>query len=110
MRRWYNTNNVKDAPLTNDRAKAKLNRCLEEGVILYSRHFRDKLAQLEITTEEILSVCRSGAATMAPEKDIKTGQWKHWIESTTAEGRGVAVVFTFTEDLAVFITVFERTS
>jgi hypothetical protein len=55
-------------------------------------------------------VCKSGAIIMPPEKDIKIGQWKYRIEAVTADGRQVAVVFTFRPDLAVFITVFERTS
>jgi hypothetical protein len=101
---------VSDAPLAKDRAKAKLNRCLDEGVVIYSRHFRDELVNDDLTAQDILTVCRSGAIIMAPEKDIKTGQWKYKIEGTTVEGRRVAVVFTFRTDLAVFITVFERTS
>jgi hypothetical protein len=35
---------VRDAPLSKDRAKAELNRCLEERAVIYSRHFRDELA------------------------------------------------------------------
>ena len=105
---WYNTNKV-EVLLTKDRAKAKLNRCLDEGTVIYSKHFRDELANDDLTTEDILAVCRSGAITMAPEKDIKTGQWKYRIEGITADRREVAVVFTFRPGMAVFITVFERT-
>jgi hypothetical protein len=101
---------VSDAPLAKDRAKAKLNRCLDEGTVIYSRHFRDELVNDDLTTEDTLAVCRSGAIVMAPEKDIKTGQWKYRIEGITADRRQIAVVFTFRPELAVFITVFERTS
>jgi uncharacterized DUF497 family protein len=101
---------VRDAPLAKDRAKAKLNRCLDEGAVVYSLHFREELANDNLTTQDILTVCRSGAIIMAPEKDIKTGQWKYRIEGMTADGREVAVVFTFRPELAVFITVFERIS
>ena len=80
------------------------------GAVIYSRHFRDELVNEGLTTEDVLTVCRSGAIIMAPEKDIKTGQWKYRIEGPTVDGRRVAVVFTFRPDRAVFITVFERTS
>jgi hypothetical protein len=101
---------VSDAPLSKDRAKAALNRCLNEGSVIYSQHFREELANDDLTTEDILAVCRSGAVLMAPEKDIKTGQWKYRIEGITADRRQVAVVFTFRSETAVFITVFERIS
>jgi hypothetical protein len=101
---------VGDAPLSRDRAKAKLDGCIEDGAVMYSRHFRDELANDDLTTEDILAVCRSGAIIMAPEKDIKTGQWKYRIEGVTADRRNVALVFAFKNELAVFITVFERNS
>lgn len=101
---------MKDAPLTKDRAKAKLNGCLEDGTVTYSQHFRDELANDDLTTGDILTVCKSGVIVMAPEKDIKTGQWKYRIEGITVDGRKIAVVFTFRADMAAFITVFERTS
>ena len=59
---------MRDAPLVEDRAKAQLNRCLDEGTVIYSRHFKDELANDDLTTEDILAVCRSGAIVMAPEK------------------------------------------
>ena len=101
---------MRDQPLSKDQAKAKLNRCLEEGAVIYSQHFRDELANDDLTMEDVLAVCRSGAIIMAPEEDIKTGKWKYRIEGITADRRQVVVVFTFRPGLAVFITVFERTS
>jgi hypothetical protein len=97
---------VTDAPLTRDRAKAKLNDCFEGGAVIYSRHFREELANDSLTTGDVLMVCKSGAIIMAPEKDLKTGNWKYRIEGSTADHDHVAVVFAFTRDLAVLITVF----
>ena len=99
-----------DGPLAKDRAKAKLNRCLDELAVVYSRHFRKELADDDLATQDILAVCRSGAIVMAPENDIKTGKWMYRIEGITADDRRVAVVFAFRPELAVFITVFERIS
>ena len=100
---------MSDRPLSGDRAKARLNRCLEDGAVLYSRHFRDELVNDDLSMEDVLVVCRSGAIMMAPEKDIRTGRWKYRIEGFNADRRTVAVVFTFRTERAVFITVFERT-
>ena len=97
------------SPLSRDRAKAKLNRCLEDGTVVYTQHFRDDLAIDDLTMEDVLAVCRSGAVIMEPEEDIRTGHWKYRMEGTTADLRRVAMVFTFRPELAVCITVFEVT-
>ena len=96
-------------PLGKGQAKAKLNRCVEDGVVAYSQHFREELAKDALAMEDVLAVCRSGTIMMAPEQDIETGKWKYRIEGLTADRRQVAVVFTFRQEQAVFITVFERT-
>ncbi|MGI8743569.1 MAG: hypothetical protein ACR2NN_13560 [Bryobacteraceae bacterium] len=59
---------MKDEPLSKNRAKAKLNRCLEEGAVIYSQHFRNELTNDDLITEDILAVCRSGAIIMVPER------------------------------------------
>jgi hypothetical protein len=87
-----------------------LNFCLEDGTVSYTRHFRDELASDDLTIEDVLAACRSGAIVMAPEKDIRTGHWKYRIEGITAERRSIAVVFSLLPHAAVFITVFERTA
>jgi hypothetical protein len=63
----------------------------------------------DLTTEDVLAVCRSGAIIMTPEKDIKTGKWKYRIGGGTVDRRRVAMVLTFGTEQALFITVFERT-
>ena len=73
------------------------------------RHFKEELAIDGLTTEDVLTVCRSGVVFMAPEKDIKTGDWKYRIEGSTADHDYVALVFTLKpEHKAVFITAFRR--
>jgi Domain of unknown function (DUF4258) len=98
---------VKGSPLTKDRAKAQLVLCMEDGVVVNTRHFLEELANDDLTMEDVLAVCRSGAVIMEPEKDIRNGQWKYRVEGPTADLRRVAIVFTFKSELAVFITVFE---
>lgn len=100
---------MKDAPLGKDQAKAQLNLCLEDGVVIYTRHFKDELALDGLTMEDVLAVCHSGLVFMAPEKDIKTGDWKYRIEGCTADRDNVALVFILKpERKAVFITAFRR--
>jgi Domain of unknown function (DUF4258) len=100
---------VVDQPLTKDQAKAKLNRCLEHGTVVYTRHFTDELANDDLTTDDVLRVCKSGMIAMAPEPDSKSGNWKYRIEGFNSDRRQLAVVFTFRSENAVFITVFKRT-
>jgi hypothetical protein len=104
------TTSERDPPLSRDEAKARLNECLEDGIVIYTRHFREELANEDLTIEDVLVVCRSGAVVMAPEKDIRTGHWKYRIEANTVERRHVAVIFSFRSEAAVLITVFERTA
>lgn len=101
---------MRDEPLTKDQAKAALNSCLEDGAVVYTRHFRDELANDDLTMEDVLVVCRSGAIVRVPETDIRTGEWKYRIEGSTAEHRQIAVVFCIRPGATVFITVFERTT
>ena len=100
---------MQDAPLTKDRAKIQLNLCLDDGFVVYTRHFKEELASDGLTTEDALAVCHSGVIQMAPEKDIRTGDWKYMIEGYTADHDNVALVFTLKpERKAVFITAFKR--
>jgi len=100
---------VKDAPLTKDQAKAQLNLCLDDGWVIYTRHFKQELAGDGLTTEDVLAVCHSGVILMAPEKDIKTGDWKYRIEGCTADYEDVGLIFALKpERKAVFITAFKR--
>ena len=100
---------MRSRPLGKDQAKAEINRFLEEGDVIYSKLFREELASDDLSMQDVLVVCRSGAISMAPEEDIKTGEWKYRIEGFTPDHYRIAVVFTFRSDLAVFITVFKRT-
>lgn len=100
---------MKDAPLTGNQAKAQLNLCLDDGFVIYTRHFKQELASDGLTMEDVLAVCHSGVILMAPEKDIKTGDWKYRIEGYTADQEDVALIFTLKpERKAVFITAFKR--
>jgi hypothetical protein len=84
---------LQDEPLTRDRAKSALAVFIEDGTVSYTRHFREELAKDDLTIEDVLAVCRSGAIVLPPEN-----------------GRAIAVVFALIPKVCVFITVFERTA
>ncbi len=77
---------------------------------MYTRHFREELANDDLTMGDVLTVCKSDSVVAAPDKDIKTGQWKYRIEGLTADRRKIAVVFTFRVERADFITILKRWS
>ena len=58
----------------------RLNDCLEDGTVNYTKHFWEELIADGLSMEDVLTACRSGAVRMEPEQDIKTGQWKYRIE------------------------------
>ena len=60
---------MSDQPLAKDEAKTKLNQCFEDGTVIYSKHFRDELANDDLTREDVHAVCRCGAIVTAPEKE-----------------------------------------
>lgn len=97
-------------PLSPDSAKRELNRCLMEGDVIYTQHFREELSNDNLDLQDVLAVCRSGAIRSTPERDIRTGQWKYRIEGRTTDQVHVAVVFSFRYDSAVLITVFTLTT
>ena len=98
-----------DQPQTGDQAKRLLCESIRGGYVIYSKHFKEELINDGLTIGDILLVCRSGAISMAPERDSKRGVWKYRIEGLTADRDLVAVVFTFDpQKRAVFITAFKR--
>jgi hypothetical protein len=97
-------------PASLDQVKQKLGGCLNDGVVVLTRHFREELANDDLSMQDVMDVCRSGAILRPPEQDPRTGDWKYRIEGMTAEGTRVAVVFTIRSGNetveAVLITVF----
>ncbi len=97
--------------LTLGDALALLHYCLEKGRIIVTRHFRDELAQEDLTFEDAWSVLRSGAFYREPDQDVRTGEWKYRVESYEPGGKWLVVVVCFkTLDTAALITVFSVSS
>jgi len=103
---WYNTN-MAGGCLKRQEALDLLHRCLEEGEIVPTRHFREELANESITFEDVWIVLRSGSIYDEPEQDIKTGDWKYRVEGYEPDGKWVAIVLTFKNAERVFlVTIF----
>lgn len=88
-----------------------LRHCLEEGKVSYGRHFRDELANEELSIEDVWSVLRHGQIFRPAEQDIKTREWKYRIEGREPGGATLAIVFCFKEiDHVFLITIFSMES
>jgi hypothetical protein len=84
-----------------------LHQCLENGEVIWGSHFKDALADEELTIGDAHVVLRTGVIYSAPEPDIRTGEWKYKIVGKEPEGRKIAIVFSFKSlDRAFLITVF----
>ena len=88
-------------------AEDRMRHCLERGAVIPGRHFREELANEGINLQDAWIVLRYGHIYDAPEKDIKTGEWKYRLEGPEPGGRWMVIVFCFkTVDNAFLITVF----
>jgi hypothetical protein len=88
-------------------AKDRMRHCLERGGVIPGKHFREELANEGINLQDAWIVLRYGHICDAPEKDIKTGEWKYRLEGPEPGGRWTAIVFSFkAADKAFLITVF----
>lgn len=93
--------------LSVDVARGILRDCLEDGVIIQGRHFRDELSAESLCFEDIWYVMRSGCITDAPEVDIKSGEWKYKVEGYEPGSKWLVVVFSFKQiDTVFLITVY----
>ena len=72
-----------------------LRRCLEDGEVIPSAHFRAELAKEKATFVDVWTILRNGQIYDPPEQDIKTGEWKYRIEGHAADGQWLVVVFCF---------------
>lgn len=84
-----------------------LRNCLEDGVIIQSKHFRTELAHEKLTFEDAWHVLRTGQIYDNGELDIKTGEWKYRVEGHETDGKWIAIVFSLKAiDAAHLITIF----
>ena len=65
-----------------------LHHCLEDGEVIFGRHFRDELSNERLSVEDAWVVLRSGTIYLPPEQDIKTGEWKWKVEGYEPEVNG----------------------
>jgi len=81
--------------------------CIEDGEVVPSKHFRQKLSVEGLTFEDAWLVLKHGNIYDAPEPDMKTAEWMYRIEGHEPGGKWVVVVFCFkTVERAFLITVF----
>lgn len=93
--------------LTRTEAKDLAIHCLEDGAVIFGKHFREELADDGLDDSDAYYVLKHGQIFKEPEQDIKSGEWKYRIEGETLDKQKIAVVFCFkTVDKLFLITVF----
>jgi hypothetical protein len=95
------------ARISRQEATDLVRHCLEDGEVRYGKHFREALAEEDVTFPDAWAVLRGGIIYEEPEHDIKTGEWKYRIEGHEPEGKWLVVVLSFKAvDTTFLITVF----
>jgi len=93
--------------MTRPKASSQLRHCLEHGKVLVTRHFREELADEEITFQDANDVLRMGIIYDEPEQDSNTDEWKYRIEGYESGGKWMAIIFSFkTIKMVGLITIF----
>ena len=94
--------------ITTFKVRKLVQRCLgPDGCVVTTKHFRDELANDNLTFEDAWHVLRSGRIFDEPEEDMKTGDLKYRIEGADSEGKWLVIVFTLKPvDTLILITVF----
>jgi hypothetical protein len=90
-----------------DDAVKRIRRCLDDGEVIPTKHFRDKLEILGMSMVEALYILRHGLIFNEPEFDVRYQQWNYRIEGTEPDGEHLAIVFSFIEaSSGLLITIF----
>jgi hypothetical protein len=90
-----------------DDALKRIRHCLDEGEVIPTKHFRDKLGELEMSMVEAFYILRHGLILNEPEFDVRFQQWNYRVEGTEPDGEHLAIVFTFVEAASgLLITIF----
>ena len=80
---------------------------MEQGEVVWGKHFKEELAEEGVALTDAWWVLRTGRIFDPAEPDIKTGEWKYRIEAHEPGGKWLAIVFAFKTVERVFvITVF----
>ena len=86
-----------DSLQTKQEATDLIRFCVKRGAIAYGKHSLADAYHLLI----------NGNVFMAPEEDLRTGEWKYRIEGREPDGKKLAIVFCFKENERGFlITIF----
>ena len=84
-----------------------IRQCLEKGRLIITKHFREELANEDLSVLDAHYVLQHGNVFNEPEFDVKHREWSYRMEGTEPDGKYVAIVFAFKADeLGVLITIF----
>lgn len=92
----------KKPALSKEQARSVFRQSFGDGSVILTKHERKRMRENEVTTNDLLSLGRSGVVLSEPEQDINTGQLKYRIESDTLK---MKVVFIPTDKKVRILTV-----
>jgi hypothetical protein len=95
-----------NCPYGKSEAEALIKQCVKNGRIVFTKHFREELANEHLEVGDVHNVLRHGRVNNPPECDAYQ-RWNYRIEGREPEGKMMAIVFAFGEDdLGILITIF----
>ncbi len=95
------------AEMSAQEAQDLVRHCLDQGIVVPSRHFREELRDEGLQWIDAYTVLKTGIIYDPPEENIKSGEWKYRIQGAEPDGKWLIIVFCFKERNNVFlITIF----
>lgn len=77
---------------------------LNDGKILPSRHFKERLLERKLSMQDVVCAIKKGRITEEPELDIKIGNWKYRVRGKTIDEDPVIIVAAINEDHSIYLT------
>lgn len=81
---------------------------LNDGKILPSKHFRERLRERNLSMQDVLCAIKKGRITEEPELDIKIGNWKYRVRGKTVDENPIIVVAAINEDHSIYLTAIRE--
>src|SRR5437667_8171828 len=93
--------------LSKEDAGKVIRECSRQNRFILTRHFRDELAQEDLTIADVHRIIQRGYVFTEPDRNVATGDWKYRLCGTGPDGQFVTVVFCINSDEeGILITVF----
>jgi hypothetical protein len=65
-----------------------------DGNIISTKHFRERLKDRNISIQDVTEIVKSGTIKKDPEKDLITSEWKYRIEGKSIDGIETVIIIS----------------